>query len=597
MIYLDIETYCDLDLRKVGLYRYAEHPSFRILMLAWSKGADGDVRVVEGHEESLAVASRWITDPDVVKVAHNAAFERICFSAALGLPPGQYLNPEEWVDTMALAALAGLPQSLGKAAAALGLEAKDSAGSRLINLFSKAGKTKEDEPERWQEFVEYARQDVVVLKQLHASLPDFPTDHERQVWLTSEKINDQGIRVDLLTAQWALEQDLQLRTSAAAELKEILGIDNPNSVVQVREGLARIGLPLDNLRAGTINQELARDDLTALQRRALEIRSMLALVASKKYEAILTRVNSDGRLRGEFFYYGAHTGRWSGRGVQLQNLPREQAPFPQAVVLDARLGLPASPEVLKGMVRSTLVGPFAVSDYAAIEARVLAWLAREQWALDAFASGRDIYVETAKRMGGLTRAQGKVAVLALGYQGGINSLRSMGAQGSNEYLANFRDQWRRANPKIVEYWSRLEKAFAQGGQVGWVRIEVHGRNRHVILPSGRILYYRNCEFVSKHVRGMLHESWYFDSPRGRTDTYGGRLAENITQAVSRDVLADLLVRLTQEGQVVVGHIHDEVIVEDADPAQIESLMEVEPSWAQGLPLGAEAFATDRYRKG
>jgi DNA polymerase len=597
VIYLDIETYCDLDLRKVGLYRYASDPSFRILMLAWSQGAEGPVYVVEGHQESIETASQWIDDPNVLKVAHNAAFERVCFSSALGLPRGQFLDPSQWEDTMALSALAGIPQSLEKAARAAGVSAKDSAGTRLINLFSKAGKTKDEEPEKWEQFVEYARQDVRVLKELHGVLPQFPTSHETQVWRVDQLINDRGIQVDLTMVEWALEQDKLLRDRASAELRDLLQVDNPGSVVQVRSGLKKLGLPLDNLRAQTIKDQLARDDLTQDQRKALELRTQLALVASKKYEAMSNRVSPDGRLRGEFFYHGAHTGRWSGRGVQLQNLPRAQVDSPEAVALDALLGLPATPQILKGSVRASFVGPFVVSDYAAIEARVLAWLAREQWALDAFAGGRDIYVETAKRMGGLTRAQGKVAVLALGYQGGINSLKSMGAQGSNEYLARFRDQWRKANPNIVKYWSNLEEAFAYGGKVGPVQIEIHGRDRHIVLPSGRRLYYRNCEFSSKWVNGQLHESWHFDSPRGRMDTYGGRLAENITQAVSRDILADLLVRLEEQGLPVVGHVHDEVLVEGTDSDKVVEMMRSGPEWSKGLPLDAEAFVTARYRKG
>ena len=612
-LFLDLETYSPAPLKLTGVYPYAEHPETEILIFAYSwDGAPA--QYVLGTQETIKQFGDVLQDPSVLKVAHNSNFDRVVLSAALGMPTGQYLDPNQWDDTMALAAERGLPLPLGELTKELKTTPKDSAGTRLINLFSQPDRHgvrtyAEEQPEDWAKFLDYALQDVDSMVEVWDLLPGWPTAQEREIWVTDQLINDYGIQTDTEFARWAVEQDEKNRENFHAQLRQLLGIENAGSVVQVKDGLSRLGLDVPNLRADTLDELLEDPELTADQRRAIELRKESSLVAARKYSAIIHYTCSDGRARGGFRFYGAHTGRWSGRGIQLQNLPRAQIRVPETALLDAQLGLDADPWTLKASVRSTLVGPFVVSDYAAIEARVLAWLADERWALDAFASGRDIYVETAERMGGLTRQQGKVAVLALGYQGGENSLRHMGAQGTDEDLRRMKVQWRRANPRIVSFWKDFESVFMDGGSVGRIRVEIDGSTRLVYLPSGRPLAYRR----------VRKEPWYmktdegetirkfgirFTNSRGRSDTYGGRLTENVVQAVSRDVLGDLLVRLAGQGLSVAGHVHDEVIVDaggvqdsQALRQQVEDMMSSGPEWAEGLPLSAESFYTERYMKG
>lgn len=613
-LYLDIETYSPVDLKAAGAYAYAEHPDHLVLMCAYSFNGE-PARVAVGEDEVWTRLGGYLTNPSYLKVAHNAQFDRVNLSRLAGCAEGEYLDPAQWEDSMARAAENALPASLDKLAKALGAEEKDSAGTRLINLFSKPNRKgervrAEDEPEKWAEFVEYARQDVDTLVDVDRLLPPWPSEYERRLWVVDQRINDRGIKADLPLAEWALAEDVRNRERAEADLREVLGIDNANSVVQVKAALENLGLELPNLRVATVTEYLERDDLTPQQRHALGLRAEIALTAAKKYQAILNGTNSDGRLRGQFKFYGAHTGRWSGRGVQLQNLPRAELRHPESVILDSQLGLCAPPQDLKALIRQTFVGPFVVSDYSAIEARVLAWVADEQWALDAFAKGRDIYVETAERMGGLTRQQGKVAVLALGYQGGVNSLAHMGAQGTEEELNSLKVAWRRANRRIVRLWSNLDEAFAEGGRAGRLRVQRRGKDRLLHLPSGRYLTYRNVRydtwrFTDEDGRTRTKKGWRFDGMLGRTDTYGGRLSENAVQAISRDVLADLLDRLEHHEAAVVGHVHDEVLVDapggSREQEQLLQLVTAEmsrgPEWAEGLPLKGEGFVTERYRKG
>jgi DNA polymerase len=327
-------------------------------------------------------------------------------------------------------------------------------------------------------------------------------------------------------------------------------------------------------------------------------------VAAKKFGTALDAMNEDSRLRGGFRFFGAHTGRWAGRGVQPHNLPREQLDTEldtEMAILDLLLTGETDARTLKALVRALFVGPFTVSDYSSIEARVISWLAGEQWALDAFYAGRDIYVETAKRMGGLTRSQGKVAVLALGFNGGIKSLQAMGAQGDDGQLQFLVDQWRAANPAICAFWKTMGEAFRLGGPVGpHITIEKDGSSRYMRLPSGRAIGYHDCRFEWTETRyGPKMQPSFRDSRRGwQQRTYGGRLSENATQAVARDILAEALVRVDAAGHAVVGHVHDEMIVEGEVPLEeLTRLMTVPPDWADGLPIDAAGFSCRRYRKG
>lgn len=608
-LYIDIETYCDLDIRDTNVYRYTEHDSFDIMMAAWAVD-DDPVEMAIGADAILEIP--YLFDPAVLKVAHNAAFERVCFSRWVGMPTGEYLDPREWHDTMAVAGEYGWPLQLAMLGKALGGAQKDSAGTALINFFCKPyrGERRDprDHPEKWAQFVEYCRQDVVTLRDVDKRLGAFPTKMERAVYMADQRINDRGIRVDQPMVQRAIRAGHENAAEHLAELRQLTGLDNPNSTQQLRSWFAGTGRPLPNVQAKTVEKLLLEPGLAAEHRRALELRQELALVASKKFRAAADSVSDDGRLRGQFRFFGAHTGRWSGKGVQLHNLPRlgfEDADEEATALFDLmELDVGADATTLKKLVRPMFLGPFGVVDYAAIEARVIAWLAGEQWALDAFAAGRDIYVETAERMSTpgntLTRFQGKVAVLALGYNGGINSLRNMGGEGTDEDLQFLVTQWREANPRIVRFWKQMEASFRRGGPVGkHLRVEKRGNDRMIVLPSKRALHYHSCG--SRQVQtpwGMRDQVYFRDWRKNgvRTKTYGGKLSENVTQAVARDLLAEALVRLESNGHRVVAHVHDEIIVETDDATEITKIMTAQPGWAKGLPINGKGFTCERYRK-
>ena len=616
-VFVDIETRSRTDIRKSNVYRYVEDEDFRILMMAYAVG-DGPVEVQTDPQEITQLIQDWIRD-GVTIVAHNAAFERVCFSEHLrrhaGYGPG-YLEPEMFDDSMALAAVHGYPAKLDTLARWLGGQKKDEAGGHLIRWFYSPNRKvgfnpPEDSPEKWEDFKRYCAQDVETHRDAYKRLPSWPAE-EYRVWVEDQLINDRGIRADTQMASAAVTASEDNRLEHELEFSALTGVVNPGSTQQVMRWLKDSGLPLPNLQKATISEALQQGDLPPTHRRALELRRELALVASKKYIAALDRVNFDGRLRGSFHYFGAHTGRWAGRGVQLQNLPSDTITPEdgedldtaiEAQAVDVALGNRATPHVLKALVRSMLVGPFTVVDYSAIEARVLAWVCGESWALDAFQGGRDIYVETAQRMGGLSRKEGKVATLALGYNGGVGSLRAMGAEGSDAHLQHLVDQWRGANPKIAAYWRHLDEVFWTGGRAGKVYVSRSGSTRRIHLPSGRAITYHGVRRTNQVNRwGNVSPQLSFRDPKkglnGRTDTYGGRLTENITQAIARDVLADALRALGVRGYRVVGHVHDEVIVEGAYPVhEVADVMTTASPWAEGLPLDAEGFQCPRYRKG
>ena len=616
-LWIDIETRCRLDLKKVGVYRYAADESFRILMASWSTEPDESaIRTALTQDEIWDIPGLW--DPKVRKVAHNAQFERVCYSSGLG--PDEYLPPEHWHDTQAVAAELGYPSSLENLAKSLGATPKDTAGTRLINLFCKPNRkgewnTPETHPMEWLDFIAYCEQDVATLIEVDLLLEEqgnWPTDTERRVFLADQRINDRGIAIDVDMAREAVRAGQKNTALQKDRVREITGVDNPGSVTQLGAWFSARGLPLPNLRKETVESALTRVDLPEDVREVLELRQELALAAPAKFSTALES-EVGGRLRGTLKFFGAHTGRWAGRGTQVQNLPRAAFKTDLEVdqaVLDLALGLDVPSEDLKKLVRPLFVGPFTVVDYAAIEARVIAWLAGEEWALEAFRAGRDIYVETAQRMGGLTRSEGKVAVLALGYNGGSNSLRALGggdgaiaACTDDELYERFVYPWRDANPAIVRLWSLLEKRFRTGGTVGeHLAFEKANGNRDRLLrlPSGRAIAYRRCGVERvRDDRGRERERLTFWSPQGyRTDTYGGRLSENVTQAVARDIMAEALLRLEREGYRVVAHVHDEILVEgEHDVETISSIMTEVPPWATGMPIDGEGFTCRRYKKG
>lgn len=618
MLYIDIETFCQLDLKKVTPYRYVEDPSFQIILCAWAYD-DEPVRSTSDASE----IPEDVYQAAVLKCAHNAGFERICFSAERG---AGYLPPEEWEDTMAIAGERGYPQSLEKLAEALGGEQKSKAGTFLISFFcrpNKQGKRNlpEDHPEKWAEFVAYCVQDVETLRSVEKKLGGWPTEHERQVWVADQRINDRGIRVDSKMCEAAIAAGNTNLQRHLAEMKELTGLANPNSTVQLLGWLQESGLrSMNNLRAETVAARIASPALASgtekanRVKRVLELRQETAFTTGKKYLAIEAGKNRDDRLRGQFKFFGAHTGRWSSRGVQLQNLTRASLKTElerDLAIVDLILSEDLDSETLKKLVRATFIVDGVVCDYSAIEARVVAWLAGEEWALQAFRDGRDIYVETAARMSTpgneLTRYQGKVAVLALGYNGSVVSLRAMGGEGTDEELGRLVEQWRAANRNIVRMWGTLGEAFRYGGLVGdYLQVEVRGDDRLIWLPSNRAITYHDVK-LDERFRFLDEKTgkWvtrisdgYANPQGGRTMTYGGKLTENVTQAVARDILAAALVRLENAGLETVGHVHDEVLVAGTqDVDAVSGIMCDSPEWAAGLPVGSEGFYCYRYRKG
>lgn len=642
-IRVDIETRSRVDLKRTGVYRYAACPDFRILMAGWSERGEPST-IVEGHRANVERLLDHVVSGDTI-VSHNAQFERICFSAGFGMPVGKYLDPEQWHCTQSVASERGLPSSLAAVAKALNCTPKDEAGSALIRFFCvpiSTGVRKgefhspEDDPEKWEAFCRYCAQDVDTLVEIDDKMGyGHITETEHRVYIADQRINDNGMVVDLDLARAAEIVATRNTIKQKARMTELSGIENPKSVQQVRAWLGREGIKTKNLKKETVQALLdgtmEKVTLNAVQREVLELRQELALAAPAKFGTALASVNTDGRLRGSLKHFGAHTGRWAGRGTQPHNLPRlaftdkvdllgdgeevtirglgvkEETEAIEQVLLDKDV----STVTLKKLVRPMFLGPYTVVDYKSIEAVVIAWLSGEQWVLDAIRAGRDIYVETANRMGGLTRAQGKIAVLALGFQGAVNSLRAMGGEGTDQELTRLVVQWRKANPKTVRLWGLLQNAIGDGGPAGPRLFVTHSpgtkrncRHAHLRLPSGRSITYRNLGW-EKYVtidpvteKKLYKEGWRFDSGMGyRASTYGGRLGENATQATARDLLAEALVRLVEQGYPVAAHVHDEVLTEgEHDVDLITKIMCELPSWAAGMPVLGDGAIVQRYRK-
>lgn len=627
---IDIETYSGVDLVSCGVYRYAEADDFAVLLFGYSVdgGAAECVDVASGEEVPADIIAA-LTDPSVLKTAFNAAFERVCLARWLG----RTLPPEQWDCTQAAAARLGFPQHLGQCAEALRLsERKMDEGRSLIRLFSipRGGKRTypNDDKENWELFKEYNRRDVEVEQAIRKRVCRLATTAtERAVWALDQHINDRGVMIDDTLAERALGLDDKNRAELLAEAKRLTGLDNPCSPAGLKEYLHGCGVDADSVSKENIASLRARlkDKTDAL--RLLDIRIDLARTSTRKLDAMLGAVCGDYRLRGMLKYYGARTGRWAGKLVQVQNLPRITMPrdeLERARQL-ARSGdymrfkesFPDTAGTLAQLVRAAFMAApgnkLIVCDYSQIEARVLAWLADEQWALSAFTAGRDIYTETACRMFGEAgkeqRAKGKVATLALGYGGGSAALAAMdGGQLDDTERAGIVRLWRAANANTVKYWRTVEDAagvaIAGGGIAddGVVRLP-HGMKLYrkwgmllIQLPSGRHICYPRARADSD---GITYESGTATTAWTRVRTYGGKLVENITQAVARDILAEAMLSVERAGLRVVLHVHDEVIIEcpcDRDAEQVSMLFNIPPDWAPSLPLASEAFECDYYNK-
>ncbi|MDO4717533.1 MAG: DNA polymerase [Propionibacteriaceae bacterium] len=640
----DLETYSAVPIAKAGAYRYAADPSFEILLFAYSVD-NSVIKVVDlaQGEELPAEIREALTDPAVTKWAHNAAFERICLSRWLGVD----LDPAQWRCTMVWASTVGLPMSLEGVGKALHLgQQKLSEGKSLIRYFcqpcaptkANGGRTRnlpEHDPGKWERFALYCARDVEVEQQIREALSGFPMPaQEWNLWAIDQHINDRGVGVDLQLAEQAVACDQQHRSAAMRRARQLTGLDNPNSVSQLLGWLASRGLELPDLTKASVSDALAGelDDSVA---EALHLRQELSRSSVRKYEAVLACAAPEGRARGLLQFVGAgRTGRWAGRLIQVQNLPQNKmGDLDEARALirgghfDAvDLLYPSVPDTLSQLIRTTFVPKaghrFLVADFSAIEARVLAWLAGEKWALDAFAAGEDLYCTTASRMFGVPvvkhganselRQKGKVAVLACGYGGSTGALTAMGALRmglAEDELKPIVDAWRAANPRITEYWWAIDRAakhtITTGETVHLTHELATSLRRGVLLitlPSGRHLAYPRARVVpGKFERPAIDYMGLDTASRWtRIPSYGPKLVENIVQAISRDLLGNALRRLHDSGFATVIHVHDEVVVEEPlDGRGIDDVigrMTLLPDWAQGLPLDADGYACDFYRK-
>ena len=638
-LHLDIETYSTVDLKKNTVYRYVEDEHWMILICSWCIG-QGEIHTAYGHEEISGIPGLF--DPNVKKIAHNSDFERINFSALKGLPVGTYINPEEYIDTAVLASLWGYPRSLKGFCKVVGGEAKDEAGGRLINMFSvpnrKGGRTlPEERPADWEAYVEYNRQDVISMRDnIYRLGKGFPSAEEYEAWITATRINDRGIKIDTALASAAHRQYEANKARDLARVKEITGLDNPNSVQQFKGWLSERGFEMESIDKAHVAELLERDDLPDDVREAVERKQLAAMSAATKYIIAQDSTNSDGRLRGTIKYSNANTGRMTGVTLSPHNLPRDHftdvegehdTEAEQAAIDKLLAGVEVGSEDLKKLVRPLLVGPFTVSDYSAIEARLTAWAAGEDSVLESFRKGEDIYVATAERMGGekagFDRQRGKGAALGCGYGGGAGALLNLGGAGMYPKgtpddviwagLTTIVDAWRVAHPHIVSWWKQVHTAFDKGGPASRripVDVEIVGNDRYVWLPSGRALVYHNCrrEYVQPKDRNgkplpYRRRAWVCDAVVGngtqRRIVGGPTQVENIIQAIGRDLLTHALVNVERAGFRTVTHVHDEIVTETTGRLTVErlsSLMCDTPDWAAGLPIQAAGYTTQRYRK-
>lgn len=641
-LFVDLETFSSVDISSAGAFKYTEAPDFEILLVAYAWD-DEPVRVldlVSGDAPFLELQNFWaaIHSPYVVKVAHNSAFERAALSRYLR----RDLPPEQWEDTMILAAYNGLPLSLDAAGAALGLRnQKIKEGSALISYFCKPCKpTKtngqrtrnlpEHAPDKWARFVEYCGRDVEVAQQIYARLGDAPvTPFERRIWALDARINERGVLVDLELAAAAVAVDEAFTAELRAEMQKLTGLENPNSIQQLKGWLESCGHFPESLDKAAVSDLLseAKDPTVG---RVLRLRQMLGKTSTTKYGTMLAAAGSDHRMRGLTQYYGAgRTGRWAGRLVQLQNLPQNHLDAIGAVrelvrsrdLSTLEMIFDNVPDVLSQLIRTALIAKpghtFLVADFSAIEARVIAWMAGEQWRQDVFAQGGDIYCSSASQMfkvpvekhgvNGHLRQKGKVAELACGYGGGVNALVAFGADkmGLTEpEMQEIVRQWREASPTIPKFWRDTETAaklaLQNPGKSYRVQCGVTFRKDadalRLLLPSGRRLSYWGARLENGSIAYMGQGSqggWV------KKDTWGGKLVENIVQAVARDCLAVAMDRLDAAGFSICFHVHDEVVAEAPDGSRWEDMAKImgRPiEWAPGLLLRADGYDTKFYMK-
>ena len=640
---IDIETYSDIPLQKTGVYRYCESPNFEILLFGYSIDS-GPVQVVDlacgEHIPKEVLAA--LEDDSVIKWAFNAAFERVCLSRYLGYPTGEYLNPESWHCSMVWAATMGLPLSLEGVGAVLGLEKqKLTEGKELIKYFcqpclpTKAnGQRTRNRPfhaqDKWELFKRYNARDVEAEMGIQRKLSKFPVPP--QVWEEydiDQEINDRGVRIDMELVEQAIQMDARSRQELTDAMKRMTALENPNSVQQMKQWLSDNGMETDSLGKKVVAELLktAPPELAEV----LTLRQQLAKSSVRKYQAMEKTVCSDNRARGMFMFYGANrTGRFSGRNIQLQNLPQNHLPdLAEARALvrsgdfDAvELLYEDVPDTLSQLIRTAFiprdVAQFLVADFSAIEARVIAWFAGETWRQEVFSKGGDIYCASASQMfkvpvekhgiNGHLRQKGKIAELALGYGGSVGALKAMGALEmglTEEELPQLVDAWRQSNPNIVKFWWAVDKAVMEAVRYKHTTTDYgltfscRSGMLFITLPSGRKLAYVKPKVGTNKFGGecITYEGIGSTKKWERLDSYGPKFVENIVQATARDILCYAM--RTLRCCSIVMHIHDELVIE-ADPRMsLDAVCEQmgrTPPWAKGLLLRADGYATPFYKK-
>lgn len=638
---IDIETYSDMSLPDCGVHRYAASEQFEILLFAYSLN-DEPTQIIDlaSGEKIPDKIMEYLTDDSVIKTAYNAAFERNCINRFFGLS----LKPEGWRCTLVQASMLSLPLSLEGVGEALNLDKKKmSEGKDLIRYFcmpckptkANGGRTRNlpsDAPEKWELFKTYCIRDVDVEKQIRNKLAKFPIpDREQKLYCMDQRINDRGIMVDQELIGHAVACDLLYKETVTKKAYEISGLENPNSVSQLKDWLNEKGIEVDSLAKAAVEElvENTQGDVAEM----MKLRLAMSKTSVKKYEAMERSVCPDGRVHGLLQFYGANrTGRWTGRLVQIHNLPQnhmEDLELARTLVKEGRYDLvellyDSTPDVLSELIRTAFVARpgcrFIVSDFSAIEARVMGYLAGEGWVMEEFRGAGKIYEQTASKMfripieeitkGSPYRARGKVASLACQYGGAEGALISMGALNfvEEEELKGLVQSWRTANPHIVNYWYEIDGAVKAAvkerkmTKVGMVTVYYQSGMLKIALPSGRVLSYVRPRMTVNRFgsESVSYEGIGTNRKWTRIESYGAKFCENIVQATARDVLAEAMLRLEKKEFDIVCHIHDEVVLEvpegSSSVEEVNEIMAVCPDWCEGLPLKAAGFESSFYKK-
>lgn len=645
-ISIDIETYSSCDLAKSGVYRYAESPEFEILLFGYSIDG-GEVQVIDianGEKVPLEIIDA-LTDETVKKFAFNAQFERVCLSRFLGFPTGSYLSPDSWYCTMVWAATLGLPLSLEKVGEVLGLEKqKLTIGKELIRYFCKpceptamnGGRTRNlpiHAKEKWAQFKAYNKRDVETEMGIQHKISVFPVlDSEWENYHLDQRINDLGIELDMDFVAHAICCNETNSGLAEDKARDITGIDNPNSPAQLKAWLVEQGQTVESLSKAEVARLL--QDATGNIEEILKLRQELAKSSVKKYIAMNNAVCSDGRARGLIQFYGANrTGRYSGRLIQVQNLPqnhlsdlkgaRQAVKVEDISRIEREYGNVSN--VLSELIRTAFVpklgSRFIVSDFSAIEARVIAWYAGEKWRLEVFERGGDIYCASASQMfkvpvekngiNGHLRQKGKIAELALGYGGSVGALKAMGATAmgvAEDELKPLVNAWRNSNPQITKFWWDVDKAtkyvvtYKKPYETHGLKFSYEKGILFIRLPSGRRLAYIRPRMGVNNFGSdcVTYEGLGGAKKWERIESYGSKFVENIIQATARDILAEVMQRLWHKGYRITMHVHDEVVLEvPLDTSSVEevaAIMGEAPTWADGLCLRADGYECEFYKK-